>query len=73
MGYLLLPFNQISNNCGMLHHTSGGQFKIPIVIQGPGGVGLQLGAEHSQCLGHIFSQFLESRLLLVQPPTMPKA
>ncbi len=27
MGFLLLAFNQISNNCGMLHYTSGGQFK----------------------------------------------
>lgn len=28
MGFLLLAFNQISNNCGMLHYTSGGQFKV---------------------------------------------
>ncbi|KAF2316712.1 hypothetical protein GH714_042053 [Hevea brasiliensis] len=44
----------ISNNCGMLHYTSGGQFKIPIVIRGPGGVGRQLGAEHSQRLESYF-------------------
>ncbi|XP_073282853.1 pyruvate dehydrogenase E1 component subunit beta-3, chloroplastic-like, partial [Primulina huaijiensis] len=29
MGFLLLAFNQISDNCGMLHYTSGGQFTIP--------------------------------------------
>ena len=28
MGFLLLAFNQISNNCGMRHYTSGGQFKV---------------------------------------------
>ena len=28
MGFLLLAFNQISNNCGMLHYTSGGQYKV---------------------------------------------
>ena len=28
MGFLLLAFNQISNNCGMLHYTSGGQYVI---------------------------------------------
>ncbi|KAJ6766291.1 DEHYDROGENASE RELATED [Salix purpurea] len=50
MGFLLLAFNQISNICGMIHYTSGGQFPIPIVIRGPGGVGRQLGAEHSQRL-----------------------
>jgi pyruvate dehydrogenase E1 component beta subunit len=33
MGFLLLAFNQISNNCGMLHYTSGGQFKVlPVLV-----------------------------------------
>lgn len=54
MGFLLLAFNQISNNCGMLHYTSGGQYKVPVVIRGPGGVGRQLGAEHSQRLESYF-------------------
>lgn len=54
MGFLLLAFNQISNNCGMLHYTSGGQYKVPMVVRGPGGVGKQLGAEHSQRLESYF-------------------
>ncbi|BAT53088.1 Transketolase [Nostoc sp. NIES-3756] len=54
MGFLLLAFNQISNNAGMLRYTSGGNFKIPLVIRGPGGVGKQLGAEHSQRLETYF-------------------
>jgi pyruvate dehydrogenase E1 component beta subunit len=54
MGFLLLAFNQISNNAGMLRYTSGGNYKIPIVIRGPGGVGSQLGAEHSQRLEAYF-------------------
>lgn len=54
MGFLLLAFNQIANNAGMLHYTSGGNFTIPIVIRGPGGVGRQLGAEHSQRLESYF-------------------
>ena len=45
MGFLLLAFNQISNNMGMLRYTSGGNYKIPAVVRGPGGVGRQLGAE----------------------------
>lgn len=48
MGFLLLGFNQISNNAGMVRATSGGQFDVPMVIRGPGGVGKQLGPEHSQ-------------------------
>jgi pyruvate dehydrogenase E1 component beta subunit len=54
MGFLLLAFNQIANNAGMLRYTSGGNFKIPMVIRGPGGVGKQLGAEHSQRLEAYF-------------------
>jgi pyruvate dehydrogenase E1 component beta subunit len=53
MGFLLLAFNQISNNA-MLRYTSGGNYKVPIVIRGPGGVGRQLGAEHSQRLEAYF-------------------
>ena len=54
MGFLLLAFNQISNNAGMLRYTSGGNFTIPMVIRGPGGVGSHLGAEHSQRLEAYF-------------------
>jgi pyruvate dehydrogenase E1 component beta subunit len=54
MGFLLLAFNQIANNAGMLRYTSGGNFQIPLVIRGPGGVGRQLGAEHSQRLEAYF-------------------
>jgi pyruvate dehydrogenase E1 component beta subunit len=54
MGFLLLAFNQIANNAGMLRYTSGGNFKIPMVIRGPGGVGKNLGAEHSQRLESYF-------------------
>nr|YP_010933192.1 beta subunit of pyruvate dehydrogenase E1 component [Nitella hyalina]APP89467.1 pyruvate dehydrogenase E1 component beta subunit [Nitella hyalina]WKT08441.1 beta subunit of pyruvate dehydrogenase E1 component [Nitella hyalina] len=54
MGFLLLAFNQIANNAGMLHYTSGGNFSTPLVVRGPGGVGRQLGAEHSQRLESYF-------------------
>lgn len=54
MGFLLLAFNQIANNAGMLRYTSGGNYQIPIVVRGPGGVGRQLGAEHSQRLEAYF-------------------
>ncbi|HEY9837809.1 MAG TPA: alpha-ketoacid dehydrogenase subunit beta [Vampirovibrionales bacterium] len=53
MGFLLLAFNQIANNA-MLRYTSGGNFTMPMVIRGPGGVGRQLGAEHSQRLETYF-------------------
>jgi pyruvate dehydrogenase E1 component beta subunit len=37
MGFLLLAYNQISNNAGMLHYTSGGQFKVRALSQHPNG------------------------------------
>ena len=33
MGFLLLAYNQISNNAGMLHYTSGGQYKVTLINQ----------------------------------------
>uniref|UniRef100_A0A803N8I1 pyruvate dehydrogenase (acetyl-transferring) n=1 Tax=Chenopodium quinoa TaxID=63459 RepID=A0A803N8I1_CHEQI len=68
MGFLLLSFNQIWNNCGMLHYTSGGQFKIPMVIRGPGGVGRQLGAEHSQRLESYFQSILYIQMVACSNP-----
>lgn len=68
MGFLLLAFNQISNNAGMLRYTSGGNFKIPIVIRGPGGVGRQLGAEHSQRLEAYFQGVPGLKLVACSTP-----
>jgi pyruvate dehydrogenase E1 component beta subunit len=73
MGFLLLAFNQISNNCGMLHYTSGGQYKTPVVIRGPGGVGRQLGAEHSQRLESYFQSIPGVQLVAVSTVANAKA
>jgi pyruvate/2-oxoglutarate/acetoin dehydrogenase E1 component len=73
MGFLLLAFNQISNNCGMLHYTSGGQYKVPMVIRGPGGVGRQLGAEHSQRLESYFQSIPGVQLVAVSTVANAKA
>ncbi|CAK9160277.1 unnamed protein product [Ilex paraguariensis] len=60
MGFLLLAFNQISDNCGMLHYTSGGQFTIPTVIRGP--------AEHSQRLESYFQSIPGIQLVACSTP-----
>lgn len=72
MGFLLLAFNQIANNAGMLHYTSGGNFTIPIVIRGPGGVGRQLGAEHSQRLESYFQSVPGLQMVACSTPTNAK-
>lgn len=68
MSFLLLAFNQISNNAGMLRYTSGGNFSIPIVIRGPGGVGRQLGAEHSQRLEAYFQAIPGLKIVACSTP-----
>jgi pyruvate dehydrogenase E1 component beta subunit len=68
MGFLLLAFNQIANNAGMLHYTSGGNFTIPVVIRGPGGVGRQLGAEHSQRLESYFQSVPGLQMIACSTP-----
>lgn len=68
MSFLLLAFNQISNNAGMLRYTSGGNFKIPLVIRGPGGVGRQLGAEHSQRLESYFQSIPGLKIIACSTP-----
>nr|QUE29522.1 OdpB [Erythrotrichia foliiformis] len=68
MSFLLLAFNQIANNAGMMRYTSGGNFKIPIVIRGPGGVGRQLGAEHSQRLEAYFQAIPGLKIVACSTP-----
>ncbi|MEM9137226.1 MAG: pyruvate dehydrogenase complex E1 component subunit beta [Cyanobacteria bacterium P01_F01_bin.42] len=67
MGFLLLAFNQIANNA-MLRYTSGGNFKVPIVVRGPGGVGRQLGAEHSQRLEAYFHAVPGMKIIACSTP-----
>ena len=68
MSFLLLAFNQISNNAGMLRYTSGGNFTLPLVIRGPGGVGKQLGAEHSQRLEAYFQAIPGLKIVACSTP-----
>nr|YP_009399935.1 pyruvate dehydrogenase E1 component beta subunit [Tolypiocladia glomerulata]ARW69754.1 pyruvate dehydrogenase E1 component beta subunit [Tolypiocladia glomerulata] len=72
MSFLLLAFNQISNNAGMLPYTSGGNYQIPLVIRGPGGVGKQLGAEHSQRLEAYFQAIPGLKIVACSTPRNAK-
>ncbi len=48
--FSILAMDQIVNGAAKMFYMSGGQFKIPIVLRGPGGAAHQLGAQHSQSL-----------------------
>ncbi|KAF6151157.1 hypothetical protein GIB67_037365 [Kingdonia uniflora] len=68
MGFQLLAFNQISNNCGMLHYTSGGQFKIPVVIRGTGG---GIGASLMAAVNENFHDYLDAPVACLSSQDVP--
>ena len=45
--------------------------QVPMVIRGPGGVGRQLGAEHSQRLESYFQSIPGVQLVMPPPPPPP--
>ncbi|MEO8200461.1 MAG: pyruvate dehydrogenase complex E1 component subunit beta [Gemmatimonadota bacterium] len=50
MNFALLALDQIINSAAKMRYMSNGQIGVPIVVRGPGGAALQLGAQHSQAL-----------------------
>jgi pyruvate dehydrogenase E1 component beta subunit len=48
--FALLAIDQIINSAAKMRYMSGGQVGVPMVVRGPGGAALQLGAQHSQAL-----------------------
>jgi pyruvate dehydrogenase E1 component beta subunit len=48
--FSLLAMDQIINGAAKMLYMSGGQFRIPIVVRGPGGAAHQLAAQHSQSI-----------------------
>ncbi len=54
LNFAILALDQIINNAAKIRYMSGGQFKVPMVIRGPGGAAHQLAAQHSQVLDAYF-------------------
>ncbi len=48
VNFALLALDQIVNHAAKYFYMSGGQYNMPLVLRAPSGVGLQLGAQHSQ-------------------------
>jgi pyruvate dehydrogenase E1 component beta subunit len=48
--FSLVAIDQIVSGAAKMLYMSGGQFKMPIVVRGPGGAAHQLAAQHSQSL-----------------------
>ncbi|MGB9592265.1 MAG: alpha-ketoacid dehydrogenase subunit beta, partial [Candidatus Kryptoniota bacterium] len=65
--FSLVAIDQIVNNAAKMRYMSGGQFKIPMVVRGPGGAAHQLAATHSQALESYYAHI--PGLKVVMPGT----
>jgi len=69
--FALVAWDQIINHAAKILYMSGGQFSVPCVLRGPGGVGTQLSAQHSQDLIHWYAN--TPGLKVVAPATAADA
>ena len=69
--FSLLALDQIMNNAATIHHMSGGQFNIPLVIRMATGGGRQLAAQHSHSLEGWYAHIPGIRI--VTPATLEDA
>ncbi len=67
--FALVAIDQIVNHAAKMLYMSGGQFRVPMVIRGPGGFAVQVGAQHSQSME---SYFYHVPGLVVVRPSTPK-
>jgi pyruvate dehydrogenase E1 component beta subunit len=67
--FALVAIDQIVNHAAKMLYMSGGQFRVPMVIRGPGGFAVQVAAQHSQSME---SYFYHVPGLVVIRPSTPK-
>lgn len=67
--FSLVAIDQIINSAAKILYMSGGQFPIPIVFRGAGGVGGRLAAQHSQAFESLYAHIPG---LKVVAPATPK-
>jgi pyruvate dehydrogenase E1 component beta subunit len=55
--FSFLAVDQIVQNAAKVRYFSGGQVKVPLVIRGPNGGGVQLSAQHTHSLESFYGHF----------------
>jgi len=65
--FITLVMDQLVNQAAKVHYMSAGQFRVPLVLRTAGGIGANLGAQHSQSL-HAWVAHIPG-LKLVMPST----
>ena len=71
VNFSLLALDQIVNTAASLHHMSGGQFSVPLVIRMTTGAGRQLAAQHSHSLENWYAHV--PGLVVLAPATVADA
>jgi pyruvate dehydrogenase E1 component beta subunit len=72
MNFAMLALDQIVNHAAKLRYMSGGQLTIPLVIRGPAGGGMQLGAQHSQLLESWYAHIPGLKVVMPSYPSDAK-
>jgi pyruvate dehydrogenase E1 component beta subunit len=65
--FAIVALDQIVNHAAKILYMSGGQYRVPMVVRGPGGPAVQLGAQHSQSMESYF--YHVPGLKVVRPST----
>jgi pyruvate dehydrogenase E1 component beta subunit len=72
MNFALVAIDQIVNAAAKIRYMSGGQIGCPLVIRGPGGSALQLGAQHSQAFESWYAHIPGLKVVMPATPADAK-
>jgi pyruvate dehydrogenase E1 component beta subunit len=72
MDFALPAYDQIAQHAAKIRYMFGGQFKVPMVVRGPSGVGNQLSAQHSQAIEVLFTHCPGLKVVLPATPADAK-
>jgi pyruvate dehydrogenase E1 component beta subunit len=70
--FALLAIDQIVNAAAKIRYMSGGQIGCPMVVRGPGGAALQLGAQHSQAFESWYANIPGLKVVMPATPADAK-
>ncbi len=70
--FSLVAIDQIINNAAKIRQMSGGQFRVPLCIRGPGGAAHQLGAQHSSSFEAIYCNTPGLKVVMPSTPADAK-
>jgi pyruvate dehydrogenase E1 component beta subunit len=72
MNFALLAIDQMVNAAAKIRYMSGGQIGCPMVLRGPGGAALQLGAQHSQAFESWYAHIPGLKVVMPATPADAK-